>query len=85
VVQPGQSLLDAAIAGGEAMPFSCAMGGCGACKMLCVDGEVAMEEPNCLSDAERAEGYVLTCVGHPVGPVTLRPGASSAERERGSR
>jgi len=85
VVQPGQSLLDAAIAGGEAMPFSCAMGGCGACKMLCVDGEVAMEEPNCLSDAERAEGYVLTCVGHAVGPVTLRAGGSSAERERGSR
>ena len=61
------------------------MGGCGACKMLCVDGEVAMEEPNCLSDKERAEGYVLTCVGHPVGPVTLRAGGSSAERERGSR
>jgi len=46
---------------------------------------VAMEEPNCLSDAERAEGYVLTCVGRPVGPVTLRTGGSSAERERGSR
>jgi ferredoxin len=72
VVQPGQSLLDAAVAGGEPMPFSCAMGGCGACKMLCVDGEVAMEEPNCLTEDERAAGYVLTCVGHPVGPVTLR-------------
>jgi ferredoxin len=76
VVQAGQTLLDAAVAGGEPMPFSCAMGGCGACKMLCVDGEVAMEEPNCLSPAERAEGYVLTCVGRPLGPVTLRAGGS---------
>jgi hypothetical protein len=26
------------------------------------DGEVEMEEPNCLSAAERGEGYVLACV-----------------------
>lgn len=84
VVQPGQTLLDAALAGGEPMPFSCAMGGCGACKLVCVEGSVAMEEPNCLSDAERADGYVLTCVGRPVGPVTLRAGGALVERERGS-
>ena len=71
VVQPGQTLLDAAVAAGEPMPFSCAMGGCGACKMVCLDGEVAMEEPNCLTDDERAQGFVLTCVGRPCGPVTL--------------
>ncbi|MCB9630261.1 MAG: ferredoxin--NADP reductase [Sandaracinaceae bacterium] len=76
VVQPSQTLLDAALAAGEAMPFSCAMGGCGACKMICLDGEVAMEEPNCLSDDERAAGYVLTCVGRPCGPVTLTSGGS---------
>lgn len=85
VVQPGQTLLDAALAAGEPMPFSCAMGGCGACKLQCVDGEVAMEEPNCLSDTERAAGFVLTCVGRPVGPVTLRASAASVDRERGSR
>ncbi|MEZ4328081.1 MAG: ferredoxin--NADP reductase [Polyangiales bacterium] len=77
VVQPGQTLLDAAVAAGEPMPFSCAMGGCGACKMVCLDGEVVMEEPNCLSDDERAQGYVLTCVGRPCGPVTLTSGRPS--------
>ena len=32
VVQPGQSLLEAGLSAGVELPFSCAMGGCGACK-----------------------------------------------------
>jgi ferredoxin-NADP reductase len=50
------------------MPYSCAMGGCGACRCQRVAGEVVMETPNCLTEAERAEGAVLTCVGRPAGP-----------------
>ena len=29
------------------------------------DGEVELETPNCLSDDERADGYVLACVSRP--------------------
>jgi ferredoxin-NADP reductase len=65
VVAPGQTLLEAALDAGAPMPFSCAMGGCGACKVKLVTGDVVMDEPTCLSDEERAEGYVLTCVGRP--------------------
>ena len=64
-------MLEAATDGGVALPFSCAMGGCAACKCKVVEGEVRMDEPNCLSDAERAEGWVLTCVGHPTRPTTI--------------
>jgi ferredoxin len=65
-VEPGQTILEAALAAGIDMPFSCAMGGCGACRVRRAEGEVQMEEPNCLSRAEQEQGYVLTCVGRPL-------------------
>jgi ring-1,2-phenylacetyl-CoA epoxidase subunit PaaE len=65
-VEPGQTILEAAMAAGIEMPFSCAMGGCGACRVRHAEGEIQMEEPNCLSRAEREQGYVLTCVGRPL-------------------
>lgn len=70
-VAPGQTLLEAATASGVALPFSCAIGGCAACKCKLVEGDVQMDEPNCLTPAERAEGWVLTCVGHPTRATTI--------------
>ncbi len=69
--QPGQTILEAALAANVSLPFSCTMGGCGACKVRVVDGEVDMDEPSCLTAAERAEGYVLSCVGRAESPVTI--------------
>lgn len=66
-VAPGQTILEAALGAGIDMPFSCAMGGCGACRCKLSEGEIEMEEPNCLSRAEREQGYVLACVGRPLG------------------
>jgi ring-1,2-phenylacetyl-CoA epoxidase subunit PaaE len=70
-VEPGQTILEAGLAAGIDMPFSCAMGGCGACRVRLTSGEVEMEEPNCLSRAEREQGYVLACVGRPLGTVSI--------------
>lgn len=70
-VEPGRTILEAATRARVPLRSSCAMGGCGACKCRLVSGDVAMEEPNCLTDAEREAGMVLTCVGRPRGPVTL--------------
>src|SRR5690606_28522626 len=52
VVQPGQSLLEAGLAAGLPMPYSCAMGGCAACKVSLERGAVIMREPNCLAASE---------------------------------
>jgi ferredoxin-NADP reductase len=71
VQQPGETILEAAHRTGTELPSSCTMGGCGACRCRAVSGEVHVDEPSCLTDAERAEGYVLTCVGRARGPVTL--------------
>lgn len=70
-VAPGQTLLEAGLAAGVPMPFSCAMGGCAACKCKLAEGEVVMDEPNCLTDRERADGWILACSSRPRGPVRL--------------
>jgi ferredoxin-NADP reductase len=72
VVQPGQSILEAGLAAGLAMPYSCAMGGCAACKVKLERGAVLMREPNCLAASERASGYVLACVANPTEPCRVR-------------
>jgi ferredoxin-NADP reductase len=71
-VAPTETLLEAGLRAGAAMPFSCAMGGCGACKVKLLRGEVAMQEPNCLTASEREGGYILACVASPCSPVTVR-------------
>jgi ring-1,2-phenylacetyl-CoA epoxidase subunit PaaE len=71
VALPGATILEAGLAAGADMPFSCGVGGCGACRVKLVEGSVEVEEPSCLSDAERAAGYVLACVGRPCGPCAV--------------
>jgi len=70
-VPPGKTVLEAALDACVDMPFSCTVGGCGACRVRLVEGSLAMDEPNCLTPEERAGGYVLACVSRPGGPCTL--------------
>ncbi|WP_322986700.1 2Fe-2S iron-sulfur cluster binding domain-containing protein [Streptomyces sp. S584] len=71
MVEPGQTLLDAGLAAGPAMPHSCTVGNCGDCMVRLRSGEIAQNEPNCLTPQQRSEGYVLTCVGCPLAGVTV--------------
>ncbi|WP_210578942.1 2Fe-2S iron-sulfur cluster-binding protein [Streptomyces sp. GESEQ-4] len=71
VVEPGQTLLDAGLAAGLPMPYSCTVGNCGDCMVRLRSGEVTQNEPNCLTPRQKADGYVLTCVGCPLSKVTL--------------
>lgn len=70
-VEGGETILDGAMRAGVDAPFSCTVGGCGACRCRVVEGTVEMAEPNGLRPDERAAGMVLTCVGRPVGDVVL--------------
>ncbi|BCY10787.1 2Fe-2S iron-sulfur cluster-binding protein [Actinoplanes sp. L3-i22] len=69
-VRPGETLLSAGLAAGVPMPYSCTVGNCGECVVRLRAGSVVMGEPNCLTPAQRADGYVLTCVGRPTSAVT---------------
>jgi ferredoxin-NADP reductase len=61
--RPDQTILEAGLEAGIDMPFSCTMGGCGACKLSLVSGTVDVVEPNCLLESEREAGAILACVG----------------------
>lgn len=65
LVAPTETILEAGLRSGVRLPFSCTMGGCGACKGMLSEGSVALPEPNCLTPKERQEGQVLLCVAHP--------------------
>lgn len=71
-VAPGQSLLEAALAAGVALPWSCRNGTCRECRALLRAGSVhyRVEWPGLLAE-EKAEGWVLPCVAEPDGDVTL--------------
>lgn len=71
VVEPGQTLLDAGLAAGLPMPYSCTIGNCGECMVKLRAGEVAQNEPNCLTTRQKADGYVLTCTSCPLSKITL--------------
>lgn len=70
-VRPGETLLEAGLRAGIALPFSCTMGGCGHCKVKVLDGEVATDAPNCLTEPERQAGYALACCAYPHRQATV--------------
>lgn len=74
-IEGDQSILDAGLEAGLELPFSCTVGGCGACIAKCTKGRVSMPALNALSDAERADGMILTCVAQARGPATIEVGA----------
>lgn len=64
-----QFVLEAALTSNVNLPFSCTLGGCGSCKVELLEGEMELEEPNCLTPAELDAGFRLTCVGRVVSPT----------------
>ena len=69
--RPGQTILEAGLEAGVDLPFSCTLGGCGACKVRKRSGTVVTSEPNCLGDDERAAGYVLACCSYADSSVVV--------------
>jgi ring-1,2-phenylacetyl-CoA epoxidase subunit PaaE len=65
-VKPSDTILASALDQGVDLPYSCQSGLCTACRGKALSGQVKLDEEEGLSQSERAEGYVLTCVGHPL-------------------
>jgi ferredoxin-NADP reductase len=70
-VRSGQTLLEAAEEHGVGIPSSCRQGQCGTCKTRLLEGNVRMDAEVGLDSDSRAQGFVLTCVGHADGSVKL--------------
>jgi NAD(P)H-flavin reductase/ferredoxin len=72
-VREGETVLDAGLREGIALPFECRNGGCGQCKARLASGTVSYGayQGEALSDAERAAGTVLTCSCTPTSDIEL--------------
>ncbi|WP_051791039.1 2Fe-2S iron-sulfur cluster-binding protein [Amycolatopsis jejuensis] len=66
-----ETILDAALAAGLPMKYSCTVGECGECAVRLRGGKVALGTPNCLTPSDLADNVVLTCVGRPTEPTTI--------------
>lgn len=65
VVEPHQTILEAALALDIDLPYSCQAGMCTACLGKCTQGKITMDEEDGLTEKEILAGYVLTCVARP--------------------
>jgi len=65
-VPASKTILEAALDNDIDLPYSCQSGMCTACMGKCVSGKVKLDEEDGLSETEIKQGYVLTCVGHPL-------------------
>ncbi|MBS98053.1 MAG: phenylacetic acid degradation protein [Oceanospirillaceae bacterium] len=61
-----ENILDAGIAHGADLPYSCKAGVCSTCRAKVVEGEVEMDANFALEDYEVEAGYVLSCQCYPV-------------------
>ncbi|WP_276299969.1 ferredoxin Fer [Halorussus lipolyticus] len=66
VVEPGQSLLEAAEERGFEWPFACRGGACANCAIMLLDGELSMPASHVLSSELMEQGIRLSCNGVPI-------------------
>jgi ferredoxin len=67
LVEPGESILEAAERGGRSWPYACRGGACSNCAVVVVEGDVAMPGQSILSDEQIREANArLSCVGVPI-------------------
>ena len=70
--EPGERLVDAAARQAVVLPYSCRTGRCSTCKCQVLSGRTeALVEETGLSQAERAEGWVLACVRTALSDLSL--------------
>src|SRR5690606_1844764 len=72
-VEEGQSVLDAALAAGIVLPYSCRNGACSTCKGRVVEGsyEGGPNSAQIIPEDERAQGYTLFCQARPLTDLTI--------------
>lgn len=69
----GETVLDALLRQGVEMPFSCKGGVCHTCLLQCTEGPVEPSAQRGLPEHLQRMRYLLPCLCHPTGAMTLRP------------
>ena len=70
---PDESVLDAALRHGFALPYGCRNGACRSCKGRVLEGEIDYPDgtPKSLSPLDIAQGFALLCMARPAGDVRI--------------
>ncbi|OYR56150.1 ferredoxin Fer [Halorubrum halodurans] len=66
LVEPDESLLEAAENRGFSWPFSCRGGACANCAVYLVEGELSQPANHILSEEHAERGFRLSCNGYPL-------------------
>ncbi|MBV6475280.1 MAG: CDP-6-deoxy-delta-3,4-glucoseen reductase [Rhodocyclaceae bacterium] len=82
-VEPGNTILRAALAAGIGLPYGCRNGACGACKGRVVSGQVdrGLYSEGALSGAELGKGYALFCCARPLSDLVIESREVDAVRD----
>jgi CDP-4-dehydro-6-deoxyglucose reductase len=72
-VEPGQTVLDAALAAGLVLPYSCRTGTCSTCRARVVSGQydAGPAPARILGAADLAQGYTLLCQARPASDLVI--------------
>ena len=73
VVEGRETILDAALRAGVALPYGCSNGNCGECKASIIDGEVKRlkHQDFVFSALERQQRSILMCANTPVSDLVI--------------
>ncbi|HEX5025826.1 MAG TPA: ferredoxin--NADP reductase [Agriterribacter sp.] len=71
VAQYPKTILQSALDQNIPLPYSCRGGKCSTCVAKCASGKVEMSINDVLTDADLAQGLILTCVGYAVTDIEL--------------
>jgi CDP-4-dehydro-6-deoxyglucose reductase len=70
-VEPGQNILQAGLAAGYLLPYSCRAGGCTTCKGRVLSGQVDIGQVRALPAEDREAGHALLCKAVPLSDVRV--------------
>jgi ferredoxin len=76
-VGPRRSILNAAVAAGERLPYSCRNGECGSCVAKLVSGTVAHPDATVLTPSQRNRGFILLCLAAPTADCSIEIGLAA--------
>ncbi|MFA5529933.1 MAG: CDP-6-deoxy-delta-3,4-glucoseen reductase [Thiohalomonadaceae bacterium] len=83
VVEPGETVLDAALRQGFAFPYGCRNGCCGACTGRVIAGDIdyGNEEPMALTDEDQRQGKALFCIAHATDDLVIEVTEVGADKD----